>query len=73
MTKPKSDYSQPTHVIEPRHVNAALDALTHEQRAIVCRQARRLAEGAYDVPGIRNMGNGIALEVLARVGSLLGG
>ena len=71
MAKDKADYSQPTHVIEARHVNMALDKLTHEQRAIVCRQARRLAEGAYDAPGIRNMGNGIALEVLARIGILL--
>ena len=70
-TKPKSDYQQPTHVIEARHVNMALDALTHEQRPIVCHQARRLADGAYDTPGIRNMDNGIALEVLARIGILL--
>ena len=71
MTKRKSEYRQPTHVIEACHVNAALDALPNEERETVCRQARRLADGAYDVPGIRHMGSGIALEVLARIGILL--
>lgn len=71
-TKLKLDYQQPTHVLEPRHINSALGSMTDADQAIVYRQARILVNGVYDAPGIRNMDNGIALEVLTRVGALLG-
>jgi len=65
MTRHKSEYQQPTHVLEPSHINAALDALTEYEREVVMAQAKRLAD---DIP---RAGAGIALEILARIGAVL--
>jgi len=65
MPERKNEYMQPTHAIEAVHVNAALAQLTDAQQKIVRRQARLLANE------FNRMGEGLALEVLAKIGVLL--